>query len=421
MPHAHIVIFLHPTSKCPSPKDIDKIISAEIPDEQQEKSLYELVKTYMIHGPCGSTNPKSSCMKDGKCSRYYPKNFQPTTIVDQDGFPVYRRRDNGKTIEINGIFLDNRHVVPYNPNLLLKYQAHINIEWCNQGASIKYLFKYNKKSYNRITTAIVSTQDGHGSHHQDIDEIKQYLDCRYISPCEAIWRIFSFPTHGRTPAVERLYFHLPNEQLVFFNDDDDIDSLLTRPTNKESMFTSWMEANKTFPEGKNLTYVQFVSQFVYNRSQKCWTPRHNGYTIGRLIWVPPGTGELFYLRMMLTVAKGPCTYEDIRTIGEIQYPNFREACLAMGFIEDDMESIEAIREASDWGSGHCLRKLFVIMLISNNINRPEHVWKQTWQWLANGILFDRKKLSSIQGIHLFSLVRTYHFIIVVQCKINTIT
>lgn len=134
-----------------------------------------------------------------------------------------------------------------------------------------------------------------------------------------------------------------------------------------------MQANKKYREGKNLTYAQFVSKFVYIPSQRCWKPREQGYIIGRLIWVPPTTGELFYLRMMLSVAKGPCSYEDIRTVGDIQYPTFREACFAMGLLEDDREYIEAIKEANEWGSGHYLRKLFVTMLISNSINRPEHV------------------------------------------------
>ncbi|KAK7293775.1 hypothetical protein RJT34_16648 [Clitoria ternatea] len=397
LPHAHILLFLHSSSKYPTPEDIDKIISAEIPNQDQNKDLCELVKTHMIHGPCGLANTSSPCMKNGKCSRYYPKKFHISTIVDQDGFPVYRRRNNGNEVEKNGIILDNRYVVPYNPQLLLKYQAHINIKWCNQSTSIKYLFKYIHKGYDRITATIVPSQTEDESFVQAIDEIKDYLDCRYISPCEACWRIFSFPIHNRTPVVERLYFHLPNEQAVYFNDYEDIDSLLSRPTVKDSMFTSWMDANKKYSEGKNLTYTQFVSKFVYVTKERRWKPRKQGYTIGRLNWIPPSTGELFYLRMMLSVSKGPCSYEDIRTVGNIQYPNFKEACFAMGFLKDDTEYIKAIKEAKDWGSGHYLRKLFVIMILSNSINRPEHVWEETWQWLVDGILHDQRKMSGIQG------------------------
>lgn len=181
LPHAHILIFLHPSNKYPTPSDIDRIISAEIPDQDTNEELYNLVKTHMIHGPCGFASRSSPCMKDGKCSKYFPKQFQLETIVDQDGFPVYRRRDNGHTVLKNGIQVDNRNVVPYNAKLLTKYQAHINMEWCNQSTSIKYLFKYINKGYDRITAAIVPNDDGTSNQPQNIDEIKQYIDCRYVS------------------------------------------------------------------------------------------------------------------------------------------------------------------------------------------------------------------------------------------------
>jgi hypothetical protein len=36
------------------------------------------------------------------------------------------------------------------------------------------------------------------------NEILQYLDARYVGPCEAAWRIAEFEMHGRSPAVTRL-------------------------------------------------------------------------------------------------------------------------------------------------------------------------------------------------------------------------
>lgn len=117
--------------------------------------------------------------------------------------------------------------------------------------------------------------------------------------------------------------------------------------------------------------------------------------------------------MMLTIAKGPTSYEDIRTVANVQHPTFRDACFAMGLLEDDREYIEAIKEAEDWGSGFLLRKLFVTMLISGSINRPEHVWKKTWQWLSDGILYAQRNLANnqgmtIQNIHLTKFVYVIH-------------
>ncbi|KAI5387551.1 hypothetical protein KIW84_073598 [Lathyrus oleraceus] len=317
LPHAHILIFLHPSNKYPTPSDIDRIILAEIPDQDTNEELYNLVKTHMIHGPCGFANRSSPCMKDGKFSKYFPKQFQPETIVDQDGFPVYRRRDNGHTVLKNGIQVDNRNVVPYNAKLLTK-----------------------------ITAAIVPNDDGTSNQPQNIDEIKQYIDCRYVSPSEASWRIFSFPIHGRKPAVERLYFHCEGQNSVYYTDFDRINTVLEKPSVTESMFTSWFEANCKYPEAQNLTYSKFVSKFVYVKKKREWKPRQKGYTICRLIWVPPTTGELYYLRLMLTHVKGPRSYNDIKIVNNVIYDTFRDACFAMGFIGDDREFIAAIKEAN---------------------------------------------------------------------------
>ena len=183
------------------------------------------------------------------------KKWQAETVVDQEGYLVYKRRNDGKYIDRNGVAPDNRYVVPYNSYLLLKYQAHLNIEWCNQSMSIKYLFKYINKGYDRITAALVPVENEDGTTKQTVDDIKHYLDGRYISPCEACWRIFSFQIHKRSPAVERLYFHLPNENSVIFEDGDDINVLLSKPTIKESMFTSWLQANNIFQQTKDLTYL----------------------------------------------------------------------------------------------------------------------------------------------------------------------
>ena len=92
---------------------------------------------------------------------------------------------------------------------------------------------------------------------------------RYISPCESAWRIFGFPIHGRKPSVERLQFHLLGQHSVLYQDHDDIDDMLSNPSISESKFIAWMNTNQVFVEGKNLTYFEFVTKFVYNQKQRC--------------------------------------------------------------------------------------------------------------------------------------------------------
>ncbi|KAH1137880.1 hypothetical protein GYH30_027747 [Glycine max] len=358
------------------------IISAEIPSKEDDLELYTLVQNHMVHGPCGIIRFESPCMKEGKCSRFYPKMFQPRTLLDANDYPVYHRRNDGCTISKNGIIIDNRHIVPYNPKLLKKYQAHVNIEWCNQSTSIKYLFKYINKGYDRVIAAMVyDDNDEIQNATNQKDEIKEYIDCR-------------------KPAVERLYFHLPGQHNVLYKDHDDIDDVLSKPSISDSKFLVWMNSNKCFSEGRTLTYSEFVSKFVYNQKTRSCHLRKKGYTIGRLIWVPPTIGELFYLRMRLTACKGATSFEDIRTVTNIQYPTYREACFAMGFLQDDKEFVEAIKEAKDWGTTNYLRKLFVLMLLIGAINKPEEVSNQTWHWLADDIAYHYSKSTINTELHI---------------------
>ena len=105
----------------------DKKVCAEIPDKDLNPKLYHIVKYCMIHSPCGVVRKHAACMCDRKCSKKYPKVFSQFTPTGNDSYAMYKHRNNGRTVIVNGIQLDNRWVVPYNPYLLLKYNAHINI------------------------------------------------------------------------------------------------------------------------------------------------------------------------------------------------------------------------------------------------------------------------------------------------------
>jgi len=133
-------------------------------------------------------------------------------VADVNGYPIYRRRNTGCTLLVHGIELDNRWMVPHNVYLSTKYDAHINVEVYNNIRAIKYLFKYVYKGHDRVTIEI-SRQNNNATEGNvvKVDEIKKYLDCRYVFALEATWRIFKFDMHERFPAVERLQYHLPNQ------------------------------------------------------------------------------------------------------------------------------------------------------------------------------------------------------------------
>ncbi|GAU38772.1 hypothetical protein TSUD_279250 [Trifolium subterraneum] len=388
LPHAHILVFLQPTFRFVHPHDIDKIISAEIPDKDRDPELFTIVTSLMIHGPCGDQNISAPCMENGKkCTKRFPRKFVDTTVIDADGYPVYRRRDNGVFFKKDKSFVDNRYVVPYNKHLLLKYNAHINVEWCNQSRSIKYLFKYVNKGHDRVTIGFYT-----GANHDRFDEIKMYYDCRYLSACETAWRIFAFDINYRVPSVDRLTFHLENEQCVIYPDDASIEEVVNKPYIKCTKFTAWMEANKIYPEARSLTYSEFPTKFTWKDKEHRWAPRQKGYSIGRLHFVAPGFGEMFYLRTLLNYVKGPTSFADIKIVNNVKLNTFKDACFALRLLGDDKEFVSAIIEASQWGTGSYLRRLFVTLLVAKQICQPDFVWNKTWQHLSDDIQHRQRRL-----------------------------
>lgn len=121
------------------------------------------------------------------------------------------------------------------------------MEWCNQITSIKYLFKYIDKGYDRITSSIIRDKNSNPTPPEDVDKIKQYLDCCYISSCETCWWIFSFFIRRRKPAVERMFFYLLGQQSIYLIDYECTNDVLIKLSVTESMFSSWVEANKKYP------------------------------------------------------------------------------------------------------------------------------------------------------------------------------
>ena len=138
----------------------------------------------MLHDLCGIINPQCPCMREHiGCKDRYPKDFTELTIHGQNSYPIYRRNNNGRKVFIRGHQLDNRWVVPYNPYLLAKFNCHINMEICSMIQAVKYIYKGHDKIMYQLSSIERS---------QIIDEISNYQAARWVSPPEAMWRIFVF-------------------------------------------------------------------------------------------------------------------------------------------------------------------------------------------------------------------------------------
>lgn len=113
----------------------DRFVCAEIPElpEANDKSAlaaeqrryHSLVVKYMIHF-CSN---QSDCWNGRRCVKGFPKSFNRNTIVYSDKAAEYRRRapiDGGNTYTVpnSGITYDNKHVIPHNRYLLLRWAGY---------------------------------------------------------------------------------------------------------------------------------------------------------------------------------------------------------------------------------------------------------------------------------------------------------
>ncbi|MCI01239.1 ATP-dependent DNA helicase PIF1, partial [Trifolium medium] len=144
----------------------------------------------------------------------------------------------------------------------------------------------------------------------------------------------------------------------------------------------------------------YPTRFVYNKDRKAWRPRETGYSIGRLNYTPPGVGQLYYMRILLTRQCGCTSFRDIRTVNDHVYDTYQVACDALRLLDDDKEFIGAINEVGELASGQQLRRMFAMLLFMNTMSNPVVVWKATWRLLADGILYHKRRELNISDLNI---------------------
>jgi len=364
------------------------LISAEIPDPVQSEQLHKIVTTQMLHGPCGLENPSSPCMIDGKCSKNFPKAFQEETQLGHDGYPLYKRRNNGRTFVKHGVTYDNRNVVPYCPYLSVKYNAHINVEACTSIKSIKYIFKYVYKGYDCANIERTEYDP------DTFNEIKSYLDTRYVSAPEAMWRINEYEVCHKSHHIERLDIHLPLEQPVVFNEDDNIEEVLDR--NEMTKLNAYFKLNRDDPNALDLLYTDIPYHYSW-QPNKTWKRRviSRPNIVSRMYYVCPKERERFYLRLLLLHVKGAKSFNYLKLYDNHLFDTFEESCRARGLLIDDTEWDNTLNEATIFASPIQIRNLFTTILGSCDPSDPIELWETYKTSMCEDFMFNHNLTNRI--------------------------
>uniref|UniRef100_K3Y1Y3 ATP-dependent DNA helicase n=1 Tax=Setaria italica TaxID=4555 RepID=K3Y1Y3_SETIT len=329
LPHAHFLLIMQSKYKITCPEQYDLLISAELPNKKKYPDLYRMV-----------TKGRTSC------KNRYPRPFCDSTSQGKDSYPIYRRRDDGHKEIIRGHILDNQWVIPYNPCLLRTFNCHINVEACSSIKSVKYLFKYIYKGHDRASVAVreVGKKDDKGN----VDEITQYREAQWVTPPEAMWRIYGFDLSKNHPP---------------------------RPGADESMLTAYFDYNRLHEEAQGILYRDFPEHYTWKSNGKFWKPRKNAvYQVGRLVSAHPAEGERYFLRVLLNHVAGATSYKDLRTVDGVLLPSFREAAERRGLIEEDNTLDECLTENSLFHMPSSLRRLFATILVFCEPNDVFGLW-----------------------------------------------
>ncbi|XP_051165710.1 uncharacterized protein LOC127284357 [Leptopilina boulardi] len=348
---------------------VDRYISAEIPDENLHPLLHSIVIKNNIHGPCGDW-----CLKDNKCSKHFPKDFNSETTFTYNSFVNYRRRDTGKSYtRPSGYIVDNRHVVPYCRELTFIFNCHINVEVVSSIDSVKYLYKYIYKGHD---AAAILITDSNGNITLGYDEIKQYEENRYVGPVEAYWRIACKNLFKKSHSITRLPVHLPEEQNIIISETNNGNNVSFN-VNKKSKLVDYFDLNVRDLDACNFYYTEIPEYYTWKEKDSKWVKR-KGFdnTIGRMYSVNPCQVELFHLRLLLLSTKGKKSFEDLCTVNGVFYDTFSSTCLALGLIEDDDEWRRALSDGALWKMPQSLRRLFVRILIHCQPINPHELWNE---------------------------------------------
>ena len=232
-----------------------------------------------------------------------------------------------------------------------------------------------------------------GIQHEQINEIQRYVDARYISASESCWRIFHYELHDRSPAVQRLAVHLPEQQSVIYREGKAEKALHEM---KHTTLTAWFKINAESNEARSTSYHLFPEHFTWDSTGGKWKQRKAGNVIGRMYQANPSEGERFYLRLLLHHTPCCTSYEDIRTLPDGTIcQTFKQAALKRGFLQDDEEWIECLNEAALTASPWQIRLLFVTILVFCEPSCPDQLWNKFRNHMSQD--FSRKNRHALES------------------------
>jgi hypothetical protein len=333
-PHAHMLIWVEDCPGKGTPDWVNDYICAEFLDPpppeatgeaaNEQRCLCKLQADLMVHHHTAD----SPCMVNGRCKRFFPKEYSEATILQEYRFPVYRRRHplpaaftappteetiigedtepviyrrrppvphdriTVMTAEERAIYgntiikrigrsmkeFDNRFVVPTNLHMLGEYQCHVCLEFVGSSNVFHYLCDYCCKGAPLIAVRVQNenrpapadaTPGEQPAPQQLVDYNEFEYDARatYYTATHMLADLINCPLFvfpGGFNFVE-LYVTMPGRERVIFPENDPENAHLIRNT-----LRAYYELNTRLQadgdhSADHLTYQTFLKEFRFVR------------------------------------------------------------------------------------------------------------------------------------------------------------
>ncbi|GBN54360.1 hypothetical protein AVEN_88818-1 [Araneus ventricosus] len=112
----------------------------------------------------------------------------------------------------------------------------------------------------------------------------------------------------------------------------------------------------------------------------------SGNALGRVYTVHSRNTDCYYLQQLLHKIKGTSSFKDLQTVNGIEYETYREACLALGLLENDKPRNEKLKEAAYSDSPSKIRTLFAVIPSFCDPPSPKALWENNKDCMYEDIL-----------------------------------
>ncbi|KAI5593278.1 hypothetical protein BDE02_03G003900 [Populus trichocarpa] len=122
-----------------------------------------------------------------------------------------------------------------------------------------------------------------------------------------------------------------------------------------------------------------------------WIPRSKGFSLNRLTYVHPASGELYFLRLLLNHVRGALSFDYLKNVSGV----------TLGLLGDDKEWEDVFCEAMTTATSPQIRNLFVSVVLFCDVADLELLFNKFWRSMYDDIITRFKSSFAMPNLKLF--------------------